>query len=181
MKTLWFIIFLPFLAFSQEAEQNNPSDTSRLAFHQKSMLYSAIIPGAGQIRNSYISPLHNNAYWKVPLIYAGVGAAGYFLVSNQQMQKAYKTEYSHRQYGGSLNPDFAIYDDPAILQLYNQYLDWRDLSILGLAAVYLIQVAEAGAEAHFVHFETSPDLSFQVNPYFSAQGYVGASLSLRFH
>ncbi len=76
---------------------------------------------------------------------------------------------------------YALYDDAAVLQLYRQYLDWRDLSILGLAAVYFIQIAEAGAEAHFVNFDTSPDLSFHLDPFFSTQGYVGARLSLSFH
>jgi hypothetical protein len=92
-----------------------------------------------------------------------------------------KFEYTQRQIGGTLDPKYALYDDAAVLQLYRQYLDWRDLSILGLAAVYFIQIAEAGAEAHFVNFDTSPDLSFHLDPVFSTQGYVGARLSLSFH
>jgi len=156
-------------------------DSIVLAFHQKSMLYSAIIPGAGQIRNSVVSPLHNNAIWKVPLIYAGLGATGYFLITNQQTQLSLKKEYTNRQNGGNLDPKWAAYDNYAVLQLYRQYLDWRDLSILGMAAVYLFQIAEAGAEAHFVQFETSPDLSWSLDPVFLPNQTFGAKLQLSFH
>ncbi|MFM8596067.1 MAG: DUF5683 domain-containing protein [Flavobacteriales bacterium] len=177
MRSLLLILFLNCLGFAQT---NSKPDSTALAFHQKSMLYSAIIPGAGQVRNSIISTRHNNAYWKVPIIYAGLGGAGYFLVNNQSKQKALKFEYTQRKTGGVLDPQYAMYDDNAVLQLYRQYLDWRDLSILGFAAVYFIQIAEAGAEAHFVHFDTSPDLSISLDPVYQYGGYLGARLSLSF-
>jgi hypothetical protein len=101
-------------------------------------------------------------------------------VSNQQTQLELKQEYTNRINGGSLNPTWAAYDDPAILQLYRQYLDWRDLSILGFAAIYLFQIAEAGAEAHFVHFDTNPDLSISIEPSFVPNQYLGAKIQLTF-
>ena len=84
MRILVLIFLFQHLSFAQIISE---PDSSSLEFHQKSMLYSAIIPGAGQIRNSIISTRHNNAIWKVPIIYAGVGSTGYFLISNQRMQK----------------------------------------------------------------------------------------------
>jgi hypothetical protein len=36
------------------------------------------------------------------------------------------------------------YDNEGILTLYNQYLTKRDLSILGVGAVYLFQIVDAG-------------------------------------
>lgn len=164
--------------FAQDTIQQK--DSVKLSYHQKSMLYSALVPGLGQIRNSIDSPSHNNAIWKVPLIYGGLGAAGYFLVSNQLTQLNLKQEYTNRQNGGLLNPAWAAYDNQAVLQLYRQYLDWRDLSILGFAAIYLFQIAEAGAEAHFVHFDTNPDLSIHIEPSFVPNQYLGAKIQLTF-
>ncbi len=179
MRALLLIFLINHIVFAQTTSK---PDSTVLAFHQKSMLYSAIIPGAGQIRNSVLSPRHNNAFWKVPIIYAGLGGASYFLATNQIIQKELKIEYTQRKNNsGELNPKFALYDDAAILQLYRQYLDWRDLSILGLAAVYFIQVAEAGAEAHFVYFDTSPDLSISIDPVYQFGGYLGARLNFSFH
>lgn len=157
-----------------------PADTVRLSYHQKSMLYSALLPGLGQVRNSIDAPNHNHAIWKVPLIYGALGATGYFLYTNQSTQLQLKQEYTNRLNGGPLDPKWTAYDNQAVLQLYRQYLDWRDLSILGFAAVYLFQVAEAGAEAHFVHFDTNPNLSLEIAPSFIPYQYAGAQIKLTF-
>ena len=42
--------------------------------YKKAALRSAILPGLGQIYNSAHSQGRKNAYWKVPLIYAGLAA-----------------------------------------------------------------------------------------------------------
>ena len=174
---LCFILF----AFHFWAQDTLPQkDSIRLEYHQKSMLCSALVPGLGQIRNSIDAPQHNHAIWKVPLIYSALGASGYFLMSNQQTQLSLKQEYTNRINGGQLDPKWSVYDDQAVLQLYRQYLDWRDLSILGFAAIYLFQIADAGAEAHFVHFDTSPNLSFSISPSIVPQQYIGAKFQLTF-
>jgi hypothetical protein len=177
MRLLLCFLLLSIQTFAQDTIQQK--DSIKLSFHQKSMLFSAVLPGAGQIRNSIEAP-HKKAFFEVPLIYAGLGTAGYFLVSNQKTQLSLKQEYTNRTNGGSLNPTWAPYDDQAVLQLYRQYLDWRDLSILGFAAIYLFQIAEAGAAAHFVHFDTSPDLSWHLVPQVLPNKYIGASFQLTF-
>jgi hypothetical protein len=170
-----------FLTFNLCAQVNtNSLDSSSLAYHQKTMLYSALVPGLGQIKNAIESPQHNHAYWKVPLIYGALGSMGYFLSTNQRTQIQLKTEYTNRLNGGSLDPKWAAYDNQAVLQLYRQYLDWRDLSILGFAAIYLFQIADAGAEAHFVHFDTSPNLSIHISPSVVPQQLIGAKFQLTF-
>ena len=134
--------------------------------YKKVMLLSAVLPGSGQVYNSIHrenGPKH--AFWKVPLIYAGLGASGYFLTVNNQTQKSLKTEYNNRLNNVSnLNPTWAIYDDQAVLSLYQSYLNKRDMSILGFAAAYFIQIAEAGVEAHFLHFDVSDKLSLSIRP-----------------
>ena len=178
MRLAFCFLMLAQAFFAQDTIQQK--DSVKLSYHQKSMLYSALVPGLGQIRNSVAAPNHNNAIWKVPLIYGGLGAAGYFLATNQITQIQLKQEYTNRLNGGALDPKWAAYDTPAVLQLYRQYLDWRDLSILGFAALYLFQIADAGAEAHFVHFDTNPDLSLHLEPSFVPNQYLGAKIQLTF-
>ena len=135
--------------------------------YRKAMLYSACLPGAGQIYNSiYTKTGPKKAFWKVPLIYSALGTAGYFLISNQLTQKSLKDEYSFRLKNNNQVSDIAwqAYDNEAILTLYRQHLNWRDFSILGLAAIYFIQIADAGVEAHFLNFDVSDNLSVQINP-----------------
>ena len=96
---LCFILF----AFNFWAQDTLPQrDSILLEYHQKSMLYSALVPGLGQIRNSIDAPRHNHAIWKVPLIYSALGASGYFLYTNQQTQLSLKQEYTNRKEGGIL-------------------------------------------------------------------------------
>lgn len=121
------------------------------------------------------------AYWKVPLIYSGLGTTGFFLISNQLSQKALKQEYTNRIEGNTTDAKWSAYDDVGILTLYNQYLNRRDLSILGFAAVYLFQIVDANVEAHFVNFDVSEDLSFQVEPTLLPSLSAGLSLKLNFH
>lgn len=150
--------------------------------YKKVMIYSAVLPGAGQVYNSIHrenGPKH--AYWKVPLIYAALGATGYFLTVNNQTQKSLKTEYTNRiNNAGSLNPTWATYDDQAVLSLYQSYLNKRDMSILGCAAVYFIQIAEAGVEAHFLHFDVSDKLSLQASPTLFGPSSAGIHIKLEF-
>jgi hypothetical protein len=150
--------------------------------HKKVMLLSAVLPGAGQVYNSIHrenGPKH--AFWKVPLIYAGLGATGYFLTVNNQTQKSLKLEYQNRMDNvANLNPTWAQYDDQAVLSLYQSYLNKRDMSILGCAAVYFIQIAEAGVEAHFLHFDVSDKLSMNVHPTLLGPTSAGIHVQFKF-
>lgn len=178
MKIAFCVFVLSFFscAFSQVDSLNNQLDTLKIHSPRKALIYSAILPGAGQVYNHMAMPKgKKKAYWKVPLIYAGLGTTTYFLISNQQTQKELKLEYTNRTENGFYTEKWIDYDNEGILTLYNQYLNWRDLSILGLAAVYLIQIADAGVEAHFVNFDISEDLSLSVDPVY----YGNKSFGLR--
>lgn len=184
MRLLLVSVFVSFRAvcFSQVNDADSlVADTIEVHSPKKAVIYSAIVPGAGQIYNHIAMPKgKKKAYWKVPLIYAGIGATGYFLVTNQSTQKALKADYTNRINGGIPDPRWQQYDDQGILTLYNQYLDWRDLSILGMGAVYLLQVVDAGIEAHFVEFDISEDLSLAIQPAYFGSNTAGISFNFKF-
>lgn len=145
------------------------------------MILSAVLPGSGQIYNHKAMPKgQKKAYWKVPLIYSGLGTMGYFFLSNNILQKDLKTEYNLRQEGLSGDEKWEMYDDQGILTLYNQHVNRRDLSLLGFLAVYAFQVADAGIEAHFVRFDISKGLSMQFRPSILYTGHAGVSASFNF-
>jgi hypothetical protein len=177
-----FLIFFYLPLFAQEDSLDViEEDTMKWHSVKKAMILSAVVPGAGQIYNHMDMPKgQKKAFWKVPLIYAGLGATGYFLISNNIQQKALKTEYNNRMEGNPTDPQWEQYDNDGILTLYNQYLDRRDLSILGFGAIYLLQIADAGIEAHFVRFDISKDLSMQIRPSIHYNGQLGFSASLNF-
>lgn len=173
-------------AFAEDTLSVN--DTVKPHSIRRAILFSAVVPGAGQVCNHLAMPKgKKKAFWKVPLIYAALGTTTYFLVNNQQQQRYYRHEYEKRQYLSygplcfNYDPSLAVYDDQGILTLYNQYLNWRDLSILAVGAVYLLQLADAGVEAHFVDFDVSEDLSIHIDPVIMAARAPGVSLRLNFH
>jgi hypothetical protein len=146
---------------------------------KKAVIFSAVLPGAGQVYNHLAMPKgKKKAFWKVPLIYGGLAATGYFLVQNQSIQKELKQEYTNRMNGGVPDVRWEQFDDDGILTLFRQYQTQRDLSILGVGLVYVLQVVDAGVEAHFVDFDISEDLSIQLRPTILSTRTVGLSLKL---
>ncbi len=55
---------------------------------KKAGFYSAILPGLGQT--------YNRQYWKIPVVYAGVGAAAYFISNNLSKYISYRKAYISR-------------------------------------------------------------------------------------
>jgi hypothetical protein len=148
---------------------------------RKATFLSVILPGSGQIYNHLVQPKgQKKAFWKVPLIYATLGGASYFLISNQNEVIKLRREYRFREENPGLLSEYIEYDSQGLLTLENQSANFRDFSILGLVLIYAIQVADAAVEAHFVSFDVSEDLSFKIIPWSYQNSHVGLSLSLNF-
>ncbi len=149
---------------------------------RKAALYSAILPGAGQVYNHLAKPKgKRNAFWKVPIIYGGLGATAFFAIKNHQLTQTFKEEYTYRVTNGSSNlEEYSGYDDQGILTLYEQSQRSRDLMIFAFIAVYGLNVLDAHVEAHFIDFDVSKDLSLSVRPVMHDFSTPGLSLSLNF-
>lgn len=190
---IFFLITSPIfgrdnLCFSDTLIKKTASEEDTIKKHsvKKAVIFSAVLPGAGQVYNHIAMPKgKKRAYWKVPLIYAGLGATGYFAFKNNAEQKALKLEYKNREDGLPPSAEFMNYDSPGLIQLYQQKLNRRDLLFLGMGLVYLLQLADAAVEAHFVSFDVSDDLSMRIRPAMIPLSYgnpatVGISLQFTF-
>lgn len=190
---LLLFFYTTFPVFCQEEnkkstpiEMSNDSDSIKPHSIKKAVIFSAVLPGAGQVYNHIAMPKgKKKAYWKVPLIYAGLGATAYFAITNNIEQKKLKTEYNNRVNLNIYGEEYSNYDNQGILQLYQQKANRRDLFFLGMGLVYLLQVADAAVEAHFVNFDVSEDLSMRIRPAYIPLSYqttptVGVSFQLTF-
>ncbi|MDF3026204.1 MAG: hypothetical protein K0S23_511 [Fluviicola sp.] len=156
------------------------SDTVKGHSWKKACLFSAIVPGAGQIYNHIAMPKgKKKAFWKVPLIYAGLGVTSYFAIKNNTLKNEYRAEYESRALG---NPpiNFSEYDDQSLLTLYVTRRNRRDFAILGIGLVYLLNVVDAGVEGHFVNFDISEDLSLSIQPTLYNYSSYGVSFQFKF-
>lgn len=144
----------------------------------------SLVPGGGQIYNHIAMPKgKKKAFWKIPIIYAGLGATGYFTIKNHIDQKTLKQEYIFRSENGFPNPDlpeYASYDDQGILTLFESKRTNRDLMLFAFIAVYGLNILDAFVEAHFVSFDVSKDLSMSIRPAMYDLRSPGLSINLKF-
>jgi hypothetical protein len=183
MRLLLLLVFSCWCFQKVQAQNDSttvvPKDTTHSI--KKAIIFSAVLPGSGQIYNHLAMPKgKKKAYWKVPLIYAGLGATGYLMIHNNTLKNDLRTEYESRQAGNAASSQFEIYDDAGLLQLYSIHRQRRDLFILALGFVYLLNVADAGVEAHFVTFDVSEKLSMSVEPVLMQNYRLGVGIRLNF-
>jgi hypothetical protein len=181
------VLFSLFSSCSLFAQLTDSLTTEPTHSVKRAAILSAIIPGGGQIYNHIASPKRQKkGFWKVPLIYAGLGATTYLLISNQQRVNLYKNEYLQReavnfQPGVYYHPETASYDAQALLTLHSGYQTNRDLMILAVTGVYLINILDAVVNAHFVNFDISDDLTMRVQPRLLYAYTPGISFQFNFH
>lgn len=186
MVKIIFILLFSFASLSNFAQQKGkikrvppisdtlkiPSDSLKKHSPKKATLYSAVVPGLGQV--------YNRKYWKVPIIYAGIATAGYFAVSENNDFIRYKNAYLLRQKGET--DEFSTQSEQWILSNMEISRRNRDLMVIATAAVYVLNVVDAAVDAHLFYFDVSDDLSMQWQPvFYTTKGFsAGISFSLRF-
>lgn len=178
---VFVVVFLLLTSLSSWSQNDSLSnDTTKVHSFKKAMLFSAVVPGAGQIYNHIAMPRgKKKAYWKVPLIYAGLGATTYFAISNNLEKNNLRKEIEYRQQ----NPDglnYLEYDQGALTTLYVQHRNRRDFALVGIGIVYLLNIIDAGVEAHFVNFNVSKDLSLGIQPVLLSNQTPGLSFRFNF-
>ena len=135
-------------AYSQEFKLKEHSP-------HKASVYSAIIPGAGQV--------YNKKYWKVPIVYAALGSTAYFTYDNGQKYKQYRDAFLLRQDGETDEYD-GIYSDSQLITIMEYYERNKELSIIMTLAVYILNIVDASVDAHLFDFDVSEDLSLNTTP-----------------
>ena len=172
------------LVFSLNLSHAQDTDSSSVAVArkspQKAALLSAIIPGAGQIYN-HTAAKGKRRIWKVPIIYAGLATSGYFLYDNITNYKSLREEYLWRLADANNAPiNYTNYSTDNVRTAIDQYKNWRDLSIVCIAGIYILQIVDASVDAHLFNHDISPNLSLRITPNigFNTAGYYGVGLTL---
>ena len=142
---------------------------------RKASLYSAVLPGAGQI--------YNGKYWKAPIVWAGMGTFAYMAIDNQSKFMRFKSAYLFRQ-EGEVDEFYDILTPEALINEMDRYRRFRDLNIIGATLFYVIQIIDANVDAALSDFDVSDDLSLRISQpgtlFATAQQSIGFTLSLKF-
>jgi len=125
----------------------------------KAAFYSAVLPGLGQI--------YNKSYWKVPLVYAGIGIPIYFYIQNSKEYNRYMTAYKRRQQGytddeffyGGASADQPRVNNDGLRQGIQFYRSNKELSIIVTIGLYALNIIEANVDAHLKQFNVDEQLT----------------------
>ena len=121
----------------------------------KATWMSIALPGLGQA--------YNKKYWKIPIVYAGLGASIYAAIWNNQQYNEYSTAFDIREAGGD-DKYAGIYSSQNLITLQNFYRNNRDLSIIIAVLVYGLNILDANIDAHLYDFDISDDLNMRIEP-----------------
>ena len=128
----------------------------------RSAMYSAVLPGMGQI--------YNRKYWKVPIVYAGFAGIGWYMNFTNEEFVRYRNALDFRIDGNPQTVDEFI-DDPryteeVLTRFKDYYRRQRDLTFILTAVFYALNIIDATVDAHLIDFDVSEDLGLKVGPSF---------------
>ncbi len=137
---------------------------------RKAVIYSAILPGLGQI--------YNRKYWKLPIVYGAYAGLTYAITWNNGYYRDYLGAYQDIMdddpatnrwhdmlpYGQDPETVDTQWFTGVLQQRKDHYRYYRDLSIIATVGVYLIFIIDAYVDAQLFDFDMSPDLSMRVAP-----------------
>jgi hypothetical protein len=153
------VLLAPSASIAQDMPLKKIPDAPKPHSVSKAAIYSAVLPGLGQA--------YNKKYWKIPIIYAGFGAFGYFIVTNNKEYVQFKEAYIYVANGDTTsinNPYVLKYNQTQLKEAMDYYHRNRDLSIILSALWYTLNILEAYVDAHFFDYDISDDLSLHFSP-----------------
>lgn len=150
-------------------EPIDPLTPARAAF------YSAVLPGLGHI--------YLKQYWKVPVIYAGLGAGMYFYLDNQKEYNRYRDAYKRRLAGFEDDEFYGSITDDGLREAQKTLRRNKELSLLITVGVYILNIVWANVDAHLLQFNVDDNLSFKPHyklNEFDNTGDLGLTLNFKF-
>jgi Family of unknown function (DUF5683) len=154
---------------------------------KRATIYSAILPGAGQV--------YNKKYWKVPIVYAAIGIPAYAFFYNKSWYL--KCQYaltvavnladngsvgddSLKKVAPELQPFVKTNDQNGIITNRDSFRKNQDYSVLFFLLFYGLNIVDATVDAHLKDFNVNSDLSFQIKPMIMPGPTPSAGITLAF-
>lgn len=163
---------------ADSAEVAAPKKRKREHSPRTATILAAVLPGAGQI--------YNRKYWKLPIVYGGLGALGYWAVSNGRQYQRYRKAYLYQvdDDPNTVNDIFPNSSNNELKSLRDRYQRSLEYAVLGTVVFYALTITDAFVDAHLMSFDVSDDLSLRFTPRLApaafGQGW-NAQVGLRFH
>jgi Family of unknown function (DUF5683) len=138
-------------------------DTTALNKYKPSIAIkrSAMLPGWGQYTNK--------KYWKIPLVYAGVGIPTYLFFRNLKQYREAKEAFTLASDTDPTNdilikePFYSVRAQPDRIRVFrNEVRQNVDYSVLFFVIFWGLNVADAAVDANLKTFDVSDDISMHI-------------------
>jgi hypothetical protein len=175
------LLFIPFLMQTVNGQvSDNQDDKQHKHSPHRASIYSAVLPGLGQV--------YNKKYWKVPVIYAGFGGLFYITRENTREYRKFLEAYRYvvNQDSVPINNDYVDrYNEQQLLQGKNVYRRNVEIGYIIAGAWYILNIIDASVDAHLFYYDVSENLSMKLEPVLlssplAARPVNGLSLTLKF-
>jgi hypothetical protein len=141
---------------------------------RKAMLYSAILPGMGQV--------YNKKYWKVPLVYGGLIGFGIVVDFYNNQGNKYRNELFDLLNGKvdliTGKSQLLGLDETQLRTIIDQARRQRDYFLIITGFFYILQMVDAHVDAHLKEFDLNPKLKVRIEPMMDNSYYTGTSTGI---
>jgi hypothetical protein len=134
---------------------------------RKAILFSAILPGMGQV--------YNKKYWKVPLVYGGLVGFGLVIDFYNKQNNKYRNDLFDLMNTGA---QVSSLTETQLRSVIEKSSRQRDYFIIITGFFYLLQMVDAHVDAHLKEFELNPKLKVRVEPMMESNYYTGTSTGI---
>ena len=122
----------------------------------RAALYSALLPGLGQI--------YNGELFKAPIYWGCLMGSVHFLTTNNINYKRFKKMHNDVTSGDPAISGNVPLDAETAKWYRDVYRRYRDYSIVATALFYVLQIIDANVFAYMHDFEVTDDLSMDIEP-----------------
>ena len=157
----------PIQEFESVAKEHSPT---------RAALLSAAIPGLGQA--------YNKKYWKIPIVWGGFAAFGYFIKYHNDQYQYYRRNLIYEVEKDPDYPNETGLDQSTLRSGRDYYRRNRDQLALYGILFYMLQIVDAHVDAHLIEFDVNQDLSARIQPDFTpfrmGSGNIGLTVKFTF-
>ena len=142
---------------------------TKISIPKRAGLYSAILPGLGQI--------YNKQYWKTGLVAVAAGTVTYFIIDNRKNYQKYQEVYISRIDNNPATTDtyyqYSINDIDILRRGFRKYYEY---SIISGTVCYLVNILDAFTSSHLKTFDMSKNISMKATPFYNLQKQMGLKI-----
>jgi Family of unknown function (DUF5683) len=150
-----------------QPEENQKTDSVRRLDPRRALLYSAVLPGMGQI--------YNGKYWKLPFVYGGF--VGFILVVDY-FQKGYVKYRDDLFTLLSTGTSPLGIPESRLRVTVDRARRQRDYFLIFTGIWYFLQVVDAHVDAHLQEFKWNKDMRISLQPSIEQNVLTGKTTGL---